>query len=75
MNGTEDDTIDYLGPSGDIGPVVPNVGTDVMIGGYYVPDAIFGLTGYLCEVIYYDHALTDDDRLQVEDYLKGKWGL
>ena len=72
FNGTEP-PIGFLGPSGDMQSAIPNIGTDVILGGYY--NAQFGIDGYLCALLWYDHTLADPDRLAVENYLKGKWGL
>lgn len=59
-----------LGPSGDIASIVPALGTDVLIGGYY--NSNYGLNGYLCALIWYNRTLSDSERLSVETYLQ-KW--
>ena len=68
-----DHSTNYTVSSGvDMAPTVPNIGADVNLGGYYTGD--YGITGPVSEVIWYDHAITDAERLQVEDYLTVKYG-
>lgn len=59
-----------IGPSGDIQPV-PDIGPDVVVGGYWDPTT--GMNGYIAAVVWYDRALTDSERQQVEVYLMGDW--
>jgi hypothetical protein len=72
LNSTE--VVTYgLGPSGDSAPAVPNIGTEVALGSYY--EGSYGVNGYIGEVLWYNRALSDADRVQVENYLRTKWGL
>ena len=72
VNGTEV-TVHQPGPGGDMEMTVPDVGADALIGGY--SNMQYGLDGWIGEVLWYDRALTDIERGQVDDYLMGKWGL
>jgi hypothetical protein len=60
-----------VGPSGDSQAVIPNLGSDVLLGGYIGDN--FGLDGDLGEIMIYDHALTDIERQTLESYLRTKW--
>ena len=72
QQGVEQTTYSFAG-GGDMAPVVPNVGTDVVVGGYY--EGSYGVDGYICALLWYDRALTNPERLQVESYLRTKWAL
>jgi hypothetical protein len=61
----------FISSGGDIWPTVPDIGADVLLGGYVDPS--LSMTGYLGAVLWYDHALSDADRVKVENYLKSKW--
>lgn len=54
-----------------ISAVVPDVSPDVIVGGYYT--SAYWFNGQIAEIIWYDHALTDAERLKVEGYLRKKW--
>jgi hypothetical protein len=73
LDGTEVTAIGWRGPSGPIQPTVPNIGPDVLIGAYTAGQ--YAVNGYICAVLWYDHALTDLERQQVETYLKTTYGL
>jgi hypothetical protein len=62
-----------LGPSGDTAQTVPSLGADFLLTGYF--NGALGFDGFLSEVLWYDHALTTTERVNVETYLKTKWGL
>jgi hypothetical protein len=72
QQGVEQTTYSF-GGGGDLLPTVPNIGTDVIVGGYY--EGSYGIDGYLCALLWYDRALSDPERLQVETYLKEKWSI
>ena len=71
--GTDGNVATYTSTSG------PNTaGTDkpFSVGGDYENiTGYYPLTGYMCEVIVYNTALTLSQRQQVEGYLAWKWGL
>ena len=65
----------YSVPTGsDIPQTVTNVDGDVVLGGYQTGQPL-GMNANICEVIWYDHALTDPQRVLIEDYLRGKWSI
>ena len=59
--------IGFLGPSGDMQPMVPDGGADVLLGTYY--EGSYGWNGLISDALWYDHALTDTERGQVETWL------
>lgn len=68
---------DYVTYSGDLQPsIMPieYIGSDVQFGTYNTPPG-YGVDGDVAEILWYDHALTDPERVQIETYLKAKWGL
>jgi hypothetical protein len=54
-----------------IAPGAPNAATV----GSYIPASVVGhdFAGDICEIIYYDRALTIAERQKIENYLLGKW--
>ena len=56
--------------------MVPAGGANVELSGYQstVPYG-YGLDGFIGEFVWYDHALSEAERAQVERYLMTKWGL
>lgn len=60
-----------VGDGAGISPAVPDVGADVIMGGYYT--GAYWFNGQIAEIIWYDHALTDTQRVAVENYLWKKW--
>lgn len=61
-----------VGGSG-ISQTIPNVGGDVYVGQYY--DGSLGLVGNIGAILWYDRFLIDSERVQVENYLKSKYGI
>ena len=59
----------FYGPSGDMLSTVPALGADVLLGAYY--NGGLGWNGLISDTIWYDHALTNAERLRVESYLAG----
>jgi hypothetical protein len=72
LNGTEVAVATY-GGGGDMQDDVPNVDGDGLLGSYY--DGQYPVDGVIAEVIWYDHALTTEERLAVEAYLASKWSI
>lgn len=60
----------------DLQTMVTAPGTNIEMSGYLstVPYG-YGLDGFIGEIIWYDHALTEPERQQIQDYLMTKWGL
>jgi hypothetical protein len=52
---------------------VPDIGADVNFGQYW--DGSTGLVGHVSAVLWYDRALTDVERQQIENYLRSKYGI
>ena len=59
--------------SGGWSGAIPNVGPDVMLGGYF--QDIVPLDAYVTDVLWYDRQLVDSERIQVETYLRARQGL
>lgn len=66
-----DTGIQQLSSGGDMVDVVPDVGTTARLGAYY--DGGLGTIGPISEILLYDHALTDPERIKIEQYLNNKW--
>jgi hypothetical protein len=64
---------DYFGSSYELSRPVPSVGADVLLGGYF--DGSFPLDDHVAAMIWYDRFLVDSERVQVENYLKSKYGI
>ena len=71
--GTDGNVATYTSTSG---PNTAGTDTPFSVGGDYENiTGYYPLTGYMCEVIVYNTALTLSQRQQVEGYLAWKWGL
>jgi hypothetical protein len=55
-----------------LGPL-PSLGADVVMGAYF--DGTGPLVGQIAAMLWYDRVLLDEERQQVESYLRGKYGL
>jgi hypothetical protein len=62
-----------LGPNGDLVYPVPTTDADAVLGTYY--ESSYAFSGYMAELLLYDHALTTAERQQLENYLQSKWGI
>src|SRR5438105_495533 len=59
--------------SGNITAPVADAGTPLRIGRR--ADGATQMSGDIAEILIYDHAVTDGDRLQIVNYLYAKWGI
>jgi hypothetical protein len=60
-------------PPNNIWPATPPLGGDVFLGQYY--DTALGLIGNVSAILWYDRFLIDSERVQIETYLKSKYGI
>jgi hypothetical protein len=74
VNGTE--ILEFVAYGGDMQPAilpVEYIGTDIQFNGY--AGYQYGHDGLISEIIWYDHAVTEAERAQIETYLTDKWDI